>query len=113
MGREPLAEVDELFEQGLLPDHRKSEGVNDLHGLGWSTHETALFSGRKLRCPLAEPDELLEQRCHRFAIIHARFNYRSADGKLRLTIGFHQPKQIDEVLSLLAKYPAAKVETGT
>src|SRR6516225_8079754 len=43
MGREPLAEVDELFEQGLLPDHRKSEGVNDLHGLGWSTHETPLF----------------------------------------------------------------------
>jgi len=30
-----------------------------------------------------------------------------------MTIGFHQPKQIDEVLSLLAKYPAAKVETGT
>ena len=58
--RDPLAELDELVEQGLLPDHRKSEGVNDLHGLGWSTHETALFSGRKLRCPLAEPDELLE-----------------------------------------------------
>jgi aryl-alcohol dehydrogenase-like predicted oxidoreductase len=28
-----------------------------------------------------------------------------------MTIGFHQPKQIDEVLSLLAKYPAAEVET--
>jgi len=28
-----------------------------------------------------------------------------------MTIGFHEPKQIDEVLSLLEKYPAAKVET--
>jgi hypothetical protein len=27
-----------------------------------------------------------------------------------MTIGFHKPEQIDEVLSLLAKYPAAKVE---
>jgi len=28
-----------------------------------------------------------------------------------MTIGFHTPEQIDEVLTLLAKYPAAKVET--
>jgi aryl-alcohol dehydrogenase-like predicted oxidoreductase len=28
-----------------------------------------------------------------------------------MTIGFHNPEQIDEVLTLLAKYPAAKVET--
>jgi aryl-alcohol dehydrogenase-like predicted oxidoreductase len=28
-----------------------------------------------------------------------------------MTIGFHEPKQVDEVLSLLDKYPAAKVET--
>jgi aryl-alcohol dehydrogenase-like predicted oxidoreductase len=29
-----------------------------------------------------------------------------------MTIGFHEPKQIDEVLTLLDKYPAAKVTTG-
>src|SRR5262249_10415686 len=29
-----------------------------------------------------------------------------------MTIGFHEPKQIDEVLALLEKYPAAKVTTG-
>ena len=28
-----------------------------------------------------------------------------------MTIGFHEPKQIDEVLTLLATHPAAKVET--
>jgi aryl-alcohol dehydrogenase-like predicted oxidoreductase len=28
-----------------------------------------------------------------------------------MTIGFHKPEQIDEVLALLAKFPAAKVET--
>jgi predicted aldo/keto reductase-like oxidoreductase len=28
-----------------------------------------------------------------------------------MTIGFHTPQQIDEVLTLLAKYPTAKVET--
>jgi aryl-alcohol dehydrogenase-like predicted oxidoreductase len=28
-----------------------------------------------------------------------------------MTIGFHEPKQIDEVLALLEKYPAAKVAT--
>jgi hypothetical protein len=28
-----------------------------------------------------------------------------------MTIGFHKPEQIDEVLALLEKYPAAKVGT--
>jgi aryl-alcohol dehydrogenase-like predicted oxidoreductase len=30
-----------------------------------------------------------------------------------MTIGFHKPEQIDEVLALLEKYPAAKVTTGS
>jgi hypothetical protein len=28
-----------------------------------------------------------------------------------MTIGFHEPEQIDQVLTLLTKHPAAKVET--